>query len=63
MTIDILKSFLKRHGIPLVLLLVAIICYAVGFRKGSMLAVVLGMMFELGFWFKMLRTQPPQKNS
>lgn len=45
-----MPAWLRRHGVLLALLAMALICYAVGYRKGSTLAIVLGVLFELGFW-------------
>jgi hypothetical protein len=50
-----MKSFLQRHGILIALLALAIVFYAIGFKKGSMIAFALGLLFELGFWGKLIR--------
>ena len=38
-----------------VLIAAAIGCYLIGFRLGLTLFLVLGVLFELGFWFKLLK--------
>jgi hypothetical protein len=50
-----LRGFMQRHGILILLIAIAIICYAIGFRKGSTLAIVLGVSFEMFFWARLLR--------
>jgi hypothetical protein len=50
-----LRNFLQRHGILIALLAVAIVFYAIGFKKGSMIAFALGCLFEIGFWAKLFR--------
>jgi hypothetical protein len=47
--------FLKRYGVMIALVVIALICYAVGYKKGSTLAIILGVIFEGGFWFKLIR--------
>ena len=48
-----------RH-IALFVLLVLVVgaCYAVGFRKGFILLVLLGGMLEFVFWGRLLRGVP-----
>ena len=50
-----MPAWLRRHGVSLALIALAMICYAVGYRKGSALALILGMLFELGFWMRFWR--------
>jgi hypothetical protein len=50
-----LREFMQRHGILIALLAVAIVFYAIGFKKGSMIAFALGCLFEIGFWAKLFR--------
>jgi hypothetical protein len=50
-----LRVFLQRHGILVALIAIAIVFYAIGFKKGSMIAFALGMLFEIGFWAKLFR--------
>jgi hypothetical protein len=49
------RRFCQRHGILFALLAFAIVFYAIGFKKGSMIAVALGVLFEIGFWGKLFR--------
>ncbi len=46
---------MQRHGILIALLAIAIVCYAVGFKKGSMIAFAIGVLFEIGFWARLMR--------
>jgi hypothetical protein len=50
-----LREFARAHGVLIALVALAIVFYAIGFKKGSMIAVALGMLFELGFWVKLFR--------
>lgn len=50
-----MPTWLRRHGVSLALIALAVICYAVGYRKGSVLALILGVLFELGFWMRLWR--------
>ena len=50
-----MQSFLKRHGVLIALLAAAIVFYAVGFKKGSMIAFALAMLFEIGFWMRLFK--------
>lgn len=46
----------SRHvAILLALLVVAAVCYAVGYRKGSVLAIALGVIVEIAFWVNLSR--------
>jgi hypothetical protein len=45
-----MEQWLRRHGVLLALLVLAIVCYGIGYRKGSVVALVLGVLFEIGFW-------------
>lgn len=49
------REFMQRHGILIALLAIAIVCYAVGFKKGSMIAFAIGVLFEIGFWARLMR--------
>lgn len=45
-----------RHvTILLALVVIAAVCYAVGYRKGSLLAIVLGVIVEIAFWVNLTR--------
>ncbi len=55
------REFFQRHGILLALVALAAVFYAIGFKKGSMIAIALGMLFELGFWVKLMRS--PRKSN
>jgi hypothetical protein len=50
-----LREFMQRHGILIALIALAIVFYAIGFKKGSMIAFALGLIFEIGFWAKLFR--------
>ena len=50
-----MNNWLRRHGVSLALIALAMICYSVGYRKGSALALILGVLFELGFWMRFWR--------
>jgi hypothetical protein len=50
-----LREFMLRHGILIALIALAIVFYAIGFKKGSMIAFALGVLFEIGFWAKLIR--------
>lgn len=50
-----LREFLQRHGILIALIALAVVFYAIGYKKGSMIAFALGVLFELGFWAKLIR--------
>lgn len=50
-----MPAWLRRHGVSLALIALAFICYSVGYRKGSVFALVLGVVFELGFWLRFWR--------
>jgi uncharacterized membrane protein YadS len=49
------RTFIKRHGISIALVLIAAFCYAIGYRKGSILAIILGVVIEIFFWSRLLR--------
>ena len=34
-----------------VLLIGAIACYGIGFPRGSFFIIIIGLLFEIGFWF------------
>jgi hypothetical protein len=48
-------DFMRRHGILIALIGLAIVFYAIGFKKGSMIAFALAMLFELGFWVRLFK--------
>lgn len=50
-----LRAFIRRHAVLIVLVVLALVFYAIGFKKGSMIAFALGFLFELGFWGRLLR--------
>jgi hypothetical protein len=50
-----LGDFMRRHGILIALIGLAIVFYAIGFKKGSMIAFALGVLFEIGFWSRLIR--------
>ncbi len=49
------RKFLQRHGISIALVLIAAFCYVIGYRKGSTLAIILGVALEIFFWARLLR--------
>ncbi|TAG77691.1 MAG: hypothetical protein EAZ24_07365 [Burkholderiales bacterium] len=51
-----LRAFAQRHVVLIVLIALAIVFYAIGFKKGSMIAFALGFLFELGFWARLFRS-------
>ncbi|WP_169628076.1 hypothetical protein [Ferrimonas senticii] len=44
-----------RYLLPLFFIVTALICYSIGFASGALLAIVLGFLCELGFWFGLHR--------
>jgi hypothetical protein len=50
---------MKRHSVTAVILLVAILLYALGFSGGGAALVGIGGAFELWFWVLALRPKPP----
>jgi hypothetical protein len=50
-----LRKFIQRHGVLIALIAFAIFFYAIGYRKGSTLAIILGIVFELFFWVRLSR--------
>lgn len=51
----------KRLGILLMILLAALVCYAVGIAASVFLLVLLGGLFELAFWLGLFKSS--QKNT
>jgi hypothetical protein len=49
------RKFVQRHGVLIALIAIAIFFYAIGYRKGSTLAIILGIVFELFFWIRFSR--------
>lgn len=52
----------QRGMVLLVLALLAIAFYGVGFKTGTLAAIIIGCLFELGFWFKLMVTNKEQDN-
>jgi fucose permease len=50
-----LRKFMQRHGILIALVVLAAFFYAIGYRKGSTLAIILAVIFEIFFWARLLR--------
>jgi hypothetical protein len=50
-----LREFMQRHGVLIALIALAVVFYAIGFKKGSMIAFALGVLFEIGFWARLFR--------
>ena len=49
-------KFLKsRYGVMALLVVAALICYAIGYRKGSVIALLLGVGFEIAMWVRVAR--------
>ena len=48
----------NRYWILLALLAAAVVSYSVGFMVGLGLFVAAGVIFELAFWFGLLRRRP-----
>ncbi|MFN3629715.1 MAG: hypothetical protein ACK4XK_06600 [Casimicrobiaceae bacterium] len=44
-----------RWGLPLALVVLAAVCYVVGYRKGTVFLIVLGIVLEVFFWRRILR--------
>lgn len=44
-----------RWGVPLVLVVLAAVCYVAGYRKGTVFLVVLGILLEVFFWRRVMR--------
>ena len=42
-----------------ILVALAALCYAIGFRAGAGIFLILGAFFELAFWFKLIRRGRP----
>ena len=51
---------LSRWLILLGLIIAAAISYSIGFMRGVMIFVVLGILFELAFWVGLFRSDPKQ---
>ena len=45
----------SRYWILLALISAAVVCYSVGFTVGLGLLVAAGLIFELAFWFELIR--------
>ncbi|TAF99055.1 MAG: hypothetical protein EAZ43_16575 [Betaproteobacteria bacterium] len=58
-----MSPFFQRHGVMVALILIALVCYAVGYKKGSTLAIVLGIAFECAFWVKLARGDRAKRSS
>jgi|GEM_PF-1849592 len=43
-----------RIAVPAVLVVLAALCYVVGYRKGTVFLIVLGVLLELLFWRRVL---------
>ncbi len=56
-------AFWKRYGVMMALVVIALICYAVGYKKGSTFAIILGVLFEGGFWFKLMRDDRTKRSA
>jgi hypothetical protein len=41
--------------VPLLLATLAAICYVVGYRKGTVFLVILGILLEVFFWRRVMR--------
>ncbi|MEL0035299.1 MAG: hypothetical protein VW874_04975 [Gammaproteobacteria bacterium] len=52
-----LTRFLLVFG----LLGLALVCYSIGFKSGSMVLTALGLILELAFWFGIINTYPNNK--
>ncbi len=47
--------FTARWGVPLALVVLAAVCYVVGYRKGTVFLVILGIVLEVFFWRRVMR--------
>ena len=47
--------FFKRNGLTIACLLLALLCYAIGFPAGSGGFIILGALLEVFFWLRVLR--------
>ncbi|TAG44808.1 MAG: hypothetical protein EAZ30_16770 [Betaproteobacteria bacterium] len=57
------SPFFRRYGVMIALILIALVCYAVGYKKGSTLAIILGVVFECFFWIKFIRGDRAKRSS
>lgn len=48
-------SNLPRWLVLSILIALAVLCYAIGFNPGAGIFLLVGVGFELAFWFKLLR--------
>ena len=49
---------LPRWLVLSILVVLAALCYAIGFSAGAGVFLLLGGCFELAFWFKFIRRRP-----
>jgi len=47
--------FWRQHRVTIALLALALLFYAVGYRKGSVVAIAIGAGLEIAFWVKLWR--------
>jgi hypothetical protein len=50
-----MSDFLRRHGVLIALVALAAVFYMIGYRKGSVFALAIGMVLEISFWVKFAR--------
>lgn len=48
----------KRIAILMGLLTAALVCYGIGMQLGALAFIVIGGLFECGFWFRLFKTNP-----
>ena len=48
----------RRHGITAGLLVLAIVCYAIGLAAPATALLIAGGVAELAFWVRLLRHEP-----
>ena len=49
------KFLQSRYAVMALLIVGALICYAIGYRKGSVIALLLGVGFEIAMWIRVAR--------
>ena len=48
----------RSHYCVLALLIIAaLVCYLIGYRKGSVIALIFGAGFEIAMWLRLARAQ------
>ncbi|GEM_PF-5937725 len=51
------KFVQSRYWVLALLIVAALVCYSIGFDKGSVIALLLGAGFEIAMWVRIARWQ------